>query len=63
MKAETPAPAPNTEEAGAELAYNKRNRIKNGTKWADIADKNTARESIVSFSTLKKQSVDYSSVW
>jgi hypothetical protein len=34
--------APNTEDAGAELTYNKRNRIKTGIKWADIADKNPA---------------------
>jgi hypothetical protein len=32
----------NTEDAGAELAYNRRNRIKTGIKWDDIADKNEA---------------------
>ncbi|HAJ28113.1 MAG TPA: hypothetical protein DCG53_12865, partial [Syntrophus sp. (in: bacteria)] len=36
------SPAVNTEDAGAELTYNKRNRISTGIKWADIADKNTA---------------------
>lgn len=30
----------NTEDAGAELAYNRRNRIRTGIKWEDIADKN-----------------------
>ena len=30
----------NTEDAGAELEYNRRNRIRTGIKWADIADKN-----------------------
>lgn len=34
-----PAPA-NTEDAGAELAYNRRNRIRGGITWSDIADKN-----------------------
>ena len=34
--------APNTEDAGAELTYNKRNRGKSGIKWDDIADKNMA---------------------
>ena len=32
----------NTGNAGAELSYNKRNRIKNGIAWADIADKDVA---------------------
>lgn len=32
----------NTEDAGIELAYNKRNRIKTGIKWEDIADDNAA---------------------
>ena len=32
----------NTSDSGAELTYNKRNRIKTGIKWEDIADKNTA---------------------
>lgn len=32
----------NTEDAGAELTANKRNRITTGIKWEDIADKNTA---------------------
>ncbi|MDD5551260.1 MAG: hypothetical protein PHS34_08375, partial [Candidatus Omnitrophica bacterium] len=31
-----------TADSGAELTYNKRNRIKTGIKWEDIADKNTA---------------------
>jgi hypothetical protein len=31
-----------TEDAGAELAYNKRNRIKSGLKWGDIKDKDAA---------------------
>ena len=30
----------NTEDAGAELAYNRRNRIRTGIKWDDIVDKN-----------------------
>ena len=34
--------AANTEDAGAELTYNRRNRIKTGIKWGDIADKNEA---------------------
>lgn len=38
---EKPA-APNTEDAGAELTYNRRNRIKTGIKWDDIASKNAA---------------------
>ena len=33
---------PNTEDSGAELTYNRRNRIKSGLKWDDIADKNDA---------------------
>ena len=37
-----PYPEVNTEDSGAELTYNKRNRIKTGIKWEDIADKNTA---------------------
>lgn len=32
----------NTEDSGAELTYNKRNRIKTGIKWEDIVDKNAA---------------------
>jgi len=32
----------NTGNAGAELSYNKRNRIKNGIAWPDIADKDVA---------------------
>lgn len=35
-----PKATPNTEDAGAELAYNRRNRISTGIKWSDIADKN-----------------------
>ncbi len=34
--------ASTTADSGEELTYNKRNRIKNGIKWEDIADKNTA---------------------
>ena len=37
-----PAAPMNTEDAGAELTYNKRNRIKSGIKWGDIASKNDA---------------------
>jgi hypothetical protein len=37
-----PAAPTNTEDAGAELTYNKRNRIKSGIKWTDIASKNDA---------------------
>lgn len=32
----------NTENAGDELTYNKRNRVKSGIKWDDIADKDVA---------------------
>ncbi|MFA5324403.1 MAG: hypothetical protein WC373_17130, partial [Smithella sp.] len=32
----------NTDDSGAELTYNKRNRIKTGIKWEDISGKNTA---------------------
>lgn len=31
-----------TEDVGAELTYNKRNRIKTGIKWSDISDKDAA---------------------
>jgi len=37
-----PYPEVNTEDSGAELTYNKRNRIKTGIKWEDIVDKNAA---------------------
>lgn len=37
-----PTPTVNTEDSGVELTYNKRNRIKSGITWEDIADKNTA---------------------
>ncbi len=30
----------NTEDSGAELTYNKRNRLTRGIKWEDVADKN-----------------------
>lgn len=33
-------PDTNTEDSGAELTYNRRNRIRAGIKWEDIADKN-----------------------
>lgn len=32
----------NTEDAGDELTYNRRNRITRGLKWEDVADKNVA---------------------
>lgn len=43
-KSATPATesSANTEDAGAELTYNKRNRIKTGIQWSDIADKDAA---------------------
>lgn len=43
-KTATPAAesSTNTEDAGAELTYNKRNRIKTGIQWSDIADKDAA---------------------
>jgi hypothetical protein len=34
--------AANTEDAGTELTYNRRNRLNRGLKWEDIADKNAA---------------------
>jgi hypothetical protein len=40
--ADTTAPKGNTEDAGDELTYNRRNRITRGLKWEDIADKNVA---------------------
>jgi hypothetical protein len=40
--ADTTAPKGNTEDSGAELTYNRRNRITRGLKWDDIADKNVA---------------------
>lgn len=40
--AKEPAAPTNTEDAGAELTYNRRNRIKSGIKWDDIASKNDA---------------------
>ena len=41
-KEATPAEPINTENAGAELTANKRNRIRTGIKWSDIADKDAA---------------------
>jgi hypothetical protein len=43
-KTATPAAksSTNTEDAGAELTYNKRNRITTGIQWTDIADKDAA---------------------
>jgi hypothetical protein len=35
-------PAFNTEDAGSELTYNRRNRLTRGLKWEDIADKDEA---------------------
>lgn len=40
--AEMPAEASNTEDSGAELTRNRRNRLTRGLKWDDIADKNAA---------------------
>ncbi len=40
--AAAPEPGTNTEDAGAELSYNRRNRIKTGIRWDDIADKDAA---------------------
>ena len=39
-KAEPKAEAPNTEDAGEELTYNRRSRTRGGLKWSDIEGKN-----------------------